>query len=171
MFSYLIYKEKVCCCFAFNSCFYYRPMEQRWFNMHGVFTTSQWNRDDLTCMVVLLQASGTEIIWHAWWYYYRPMEQRSFDMHGVFTAGQWNRDHLTCMVFLLQANGTDIIWHAWCFLLQANGTEEMKTQVGEEEEDDMKETPEETETAEEQEQSKPFQSINQPVNLSVKRYQ
>ena len=93
-------------------------------------------------------------------------------MHGVITTGQWNRDDLTCMVFLLQANGTELIWHAWCFfLLQANGTEEMKTQVGEEEEDDMKETPEETETVEEQEQSKPFQSISQVVNLSVKIYQ
>ena len=115
-------------------------MEQRSFDMHGVFTAGQWNRDHLTCMVFLLQANGTEIIRHASCFYYRPMEQRSFDMPSVF-------------------------------LLQANGTEEMKTQVGEEEEDDMKETPEENETAEEQEQSKPFQSINQPVNLSVKRYQ
>ena len=67
------------------------------------------------------------------------------DTHGVFTVGQWHwGDGVICMVFLLQANGT----------------EEMKTQVGEEEEDDMKEAQEETETVEEQEQSKPFQSVN-----------
>lgn len=38
-------------------------------------------------------------------------------------------------------------------LFQAHGTEEMKTQVGEEEEDDMKEPQEDEENGEEHEQS------------------
>ncbi|KAK7100737.1 THO complex subunit 1-like [Littorina saxatilis] len=45
--------------------------------------------------------------------------------------------------------------------MPANGNEEMKTQVGEEEEDDMKETQDETETVEEQEQNK--EDVNEEI--------